>query len=272
MSATYDTVNRIVILDQIPPVGGVINIDVQKDLYSDGKNQWVGNAALRPFIFPWQAIGGQPLPGGGVSPRIFFLISPWKIRPWEGDHQLTLSKNLFTEDGSNLTVPTLGDFTVLVNEVSDFSSGDDRVNTLIDSQVLLDSTVDTVVDLSNITFANNAAPIDDFYNDKAVVFEDANGNRIQRFIMDYTGATRQARLNQPLPVGFTLVQGNTAIVTAHYDIRATSLLEADMVRNLDATGNGWVQLLEAGTTNVLLQKTMTGFEACKSIIQRLVKS
>jgi hypothetical protein len=130
-SATYDTSNFLVILDQIAPVSGVVNIDVQEDLYSDGKEQWLSDLSLNRFRFPWQAIGGQTLPNGAVAPRIFFLLSPWKIRPYEDDHQVALSKNLFTEDGSNLTVPTLGDYTVLVNEISDFSSGDDRINDLL---------------------------------------------------------------------------------------------------------------------------------------------
>ena len=130
-AATYDPISKLIVLDQIAPSGGVVNIDVQADLYSDAKEQWLSDLSLNRYRFPWRSIGGNPLPGGAVAPRIFFLLAPWKIRPFEADHQVTLAKNLFTEDGSALTVATQGNYTVLVNEVSDFSSGDDRLQLII---------------------------------------------------------------------------------------------------------------------------------------------
>ncbi len=46
-------------------------------------------------------------------------MNGWKIRPYEGNHTLNLTGNLFIDEpetyGSNVTVPTIGYYTVLVN-------------------------------------------------------------------------------------------------------------------------------------------------------------
>lgn len=148
--ATYDTTNKIVILDQVAPDG---NNQVQLsviELYSDAKGQWLSDLALNRFVFPWIAIGGQPLPGGAVAPRIYFLRDPWQIRPYEADHDLTLRTNLFTENGIAVTVPTIGDYTVNSNIISEFSSGDDRVNDLL--KMILDLWRLAGADISNPLF------------------------------------------------------------------------------------------------------------------------
>lgn len=132
MKATYDTNAKLVILDQIAPVSGIVFLDVQKDLYSDAKVQWLNDSNLNKFVFPYLAIGGQTLSGGAIAPRIYFLKSPWQIRPYEADHDLTLSKNLFSESGDPLFIPTLGNFTVYSNTVNDFGSGDDRLQRILD--------------------------------------------------------------------------------------------------------------------------------------------
>jgi hypothetical protein len=54
------------------------------------------------------------------------------MAPWEADHTLTLDRNIFTDDGRSLVIPSNGGYTILVNALSDFSSGDDRVETLLD--------------------------------------------------------------------------------------------------------------------------------------------
>ena len=131
MTVTYDPINKIIILDQVAPVDNLVEFDVQSDLYSDAKRQWLASASLNRYYFPWLAIGGQPLPGGNVAPRIFFLLAPWKIRPYEADHDVTFNKNLFSEDGSNLFLPTVGDYTVGVSVTNDFSSGDPKVDQIL---------------------------------------------------------------------------------------------------------------------------------------------
>lgn len=130
-AATYDPVNKLIILDQVAPADNLVQYDVQRDLYSDAKEQWKDNDELNKYYFPWSAIGGQELPGGANAPRIFFLLTPWKIRPFEANHDAIFNKNLFTEDGSNLFVPTLGGFTVAPTVNNDFGSGDPKVDQIL---------------------------------------------------------------------------------------------------------------------------------------------
>ena len=57
--------------------------------------------------------GGDSLGGGLYIPPYFFLQEGWKVRPMEADHLLTITGNLFTEDGSSPLVNTIGNFNVI---------------------------------------------------------------------------------------------------------------------------------------------------------------
>lgn len=138
---TYDTASKLVILDAAP-VGGISNINVQRDLYSDAKVQWLNNSSLNKFIFPWVPVGGQVLPSGSVVPRFFFLKAPWTIRPYEEDHALNLEGNIFREDGAKLTSPTLGDYTVEVNVLTDVGPQDPFGATAVGAKTFADVMVE----------------------------------------------------------------------------------------------------------------------------------
>ena len=72
--ATYDPTAKTVTLDpEAPGPDGQVSYNVQEDFYSDAKQQWLDDLTLNQFKFPYTAIGGQPLPGGAVAPRIYFL-------------------------------------------------------------------------------------------------------------------------------------------------------------------------------------------------------
>ena len=58
-------------------------------------------------------VGGDELGGGLYIPVYVFLKSGWKVRPMEASHQLTITGNLFTEDGSSPLVNTLGNYNVI---------------------------------------------------------------------------------------------------------------------------------------------------------------
>jgi len=119
----YDVATRTVIADTAP-VSGAVNTNVQIDLFSDAKVQWINDDALNRIEFPWTVIGGNSLPDGGVVPRFFFLKPPWVLRPYEADHAWNLSGNIFRLDGAKLTTSTLGDFTVEVNVITDVGPQD----------------------------------------------------------------------------------------------------------------------------------------------------
>ena len=58
-------------------------------------------------------VGGDELGGGLYIPVYVFLKAGWKVRPMEANHSLVIIGNLFTEDGSNPLVNTLGNYNVL---------------------------------------------------------------------------------------------------------------------------------------------------------------
>lgn len=104
----------------IEPIGppdsdGVINIDIQVDIYSDGKEDWLASTDLNKMKFPVQAVGGQTVSAGQLGTTYLFINS-WKIKPYEGAHTFNLSGNAYTNDGLPLVVETYAtDLNVRVN-------------------------------------------------------------------------------------------------------------------------------------------------------------
>lgn len=107
-----DTTNKLFIAKP-----GITSFDVKIDLYSDAKEHWIAGGVAFGFDFPVRTIGGDPVGGGVFAGDLYFLRDGWKIRPDEADHTLSITGNLFLDAGEagGLFVPTLGDFTVLVN-------------------------------------------------------------------------------------------------------------------------------------------------------------
>ena len=96
------------------------------DLYSEWKEQvkLIDNMKHPPAF---RTVGGDPISDTQNLGATFFLTNGWRIRPFEGDHTLTITGNLFTDPAGDLiVVPTLGDFTVLVTMI---------VSNLVDSSV-----------------------------------------------------------------------------------------------------------------------------------------
>ena len=112
MKVEFRGTNKLIVVNT-----GITELDVQVDLYSDFK-EWLktdDNAKYKPAI---RTVGGDPTTGIKSVAPYFFLTNGWKIRPQEGDHTLTISGNLFVDEpgtyGYNLTIPTIGDYTVTV--------------------------------------------------------------------------------------------------------------------------------------------------------------
>lgn len=110
-SVTFDGPNKLIIVDN-----GITDLDAKVDLYSDWK-EWVitSGSDNGKYLPAFRSTGGDELPGGQFVSGYFFLTNGWRIRPYEGDHQLTVLGNLFVDGGGNPFIPTLGDYTVLVN-------------------------------------------------------------------------------------------------------------------------------------------------------------
>lgn len=92
---TFDGVAKII--DIVP---GISTIDVEADVYSAWK-EWIleGDNAKYPQAI--RTIGGEPLVGGKVSPKYFFLLNGWVLRTYVGSGVVYIETNLFSEGGGN---------------------------------------------------------------------------------------------------------------------------------------------------------------------------
>ena len=110
---TFDGVNKIIIVNN-----GENSIDVKTDIYSEWKI-WIASSYNAKFFQAIRVVGGDPTVGSNAVAPYFFLTNGWKIRPYEGNHTLNISGNLFVDEpgtyGYNITIPTEGYFQVLVN-------------------------------------------------------------------------------------------------------------------------------------------------------------
>lgn len=144
--ATFNPITRIIKLTEAPSgPEGLVFIDVQIDLYSDMKEDWLNNASLRKFHPPIRVVGGDPLPGSKTLGDTYFLRSDWKIEPYDADQRLTVEGNLYSEDGTSPFIkPTGGSYSVQIER---------SVSNLVDS---------TIAQLPEIQFSSyrNAVCVD----------------------------------------------------------------------------------------------------------------
>ena len=109
MAFTFDATNKLIILST-----GTVSIDLA-DLWSDWKD-WLllGHAGAARAL---DTVGGEPIDAsaGTMVPLFLFLLNGWKIRPYEGDHTLSVAGGtLVVSGGGDPFVSTLGDYTVRI--------------------------------------------------------------------------------------------------------------------------------------------------------------
>ena len=133
----FNEITKIITVTLAPDVNGEIYIDVKTDLYSDGKEDWVINENLRKFVFPVRSAGGDDLPGSKALGATFFLASDWKIRPYEASHKLIINGNLYSEDGTDPFLDTVGTYTVrIIQQVSSLVTSIDVITAADISQAV----------------------------------------------------------------------------------------------------------------------------------------
>jgi len=108
---TFDGINKIILVNE-----GITELDFRVDVYS-GWKEWVTdpNQTNSRYLEALSVIGGDPLPGDRVLGTTFFLENGWRMRTWEGDHELTVTGNVFTRTGVSAFVPTLESWTITIN-------------------------------------------------------------------------------------------------------------------------------------------------------------
>ena len=94
----------------------VSSFSVQVDLYSDWK-EWAqaANGANLKFLQAFRTVGGDTI-GAGLDVGDYYFIfndNGWRVRSWEGDHELIVNGNLYPEDSTNpIFSQTSGPYTV----------------------------------------------------------------------------------------------------------------------------------------------------------------
>jgi len=118
-----DTTNKILVVTLAPDGNDKVNVNVQRDIWSDLLDDWESTLALRRHRFPVVAIGGQTVSTGKLGTS-YVLRDPWRIAPYEADHEFTIDGNLSTElETAILVLPTVGAYTV---------SAPQKVSTLVE--------------------------------------------------------------------------------------------------------------------------------------------
>ncbi len=103
----FDGNNKVILVE-----AGVKFIDVQRDIYSEWK-RWIVHPQNKKFTRAIRVVGGDSLPVDNLG-STFFLMNGWKIKPYEGDHRLTIDGNIYAMDGSDIIKDTDGNFKVSI--------------------------------------------------------------------------------------------------------------------------------------------------------------
>ena len=137
MAFTFDATNKLIILST-----GTTSFDLA-DLWTAWKDwQRLGNAGAARAL---DTVGGEPIDAaaGTMVPLFLFLLNGWKIRPYEGDHTLTVTGGtLVVSGGGDPFVSTLGDYTVRIRyqqpvQAIGYSTG----STLVDYEQIASVTI-----------------------------------------------------------------------------------------------------------------------------------
>ncbi len=92
-------------------IGFGITVIAVTEIYSRWKDWVLDNPE---FLEAISILGGDPISAEQSVGFTYFLENGWKIRSWEDDHNLEVTGNLFTRDGSSPFIPTVGQYRVQI--------------------------------------------------------------------------------------------------------------------------------------------------------------
>ena len=148
---------------------GVIEVDVQIDIYSEWKDVVKEGDNLK-FLEAIRTVGGDPTSSTKALGATFFLINGWRILPDSQNHRLQINGNIFTDPAGDA--------------ISDFPSVgvvivENTVSNLIDQVTTNVNTIENIVRGKVIT--NPVTGLMEVYDENDVllftapIFEDAAG-------------------------------------------------------------------------------------------------
>lgn len=135
---TFDGPNKLMLINY-----GVTELNVEVDFYSDWK-EWSTLYDHGKFLPAMRSVGGDPTTGGRALGATFFLMNGWRVRTWNGDHRLTVTGNLYTEEGEPPFIPVTGPYTTIIES---------NVSNLVDRLDGLGVTAQDKADITNLIAA-----------------------------------------------------------------------------------------------------------------------
>lgn len=99
---TFDGENKYIIINE-----GVTELDVEEDVYSAWKD-WTFQRDYLKWEDAMRSTGGDPLPGGDFLGATFFLVNGWRIFVKQGPSNITVTGNIYTEEGDPVFVTENG--------------------------------------------------------------------------------------------------------------------------------------------------------------------
>lgn len=95
---TADASTRVITVTKVP-VSGLSSLNVQIDIFSDLKEDWLASSALQKLEFPFTSFGDPKSATEDIGPYMFLRNDlGWRILPYDADHELTLNGNLVATD------------------------------------------------------------------------------------------------------------------------------------------------------------------------------
>lgn len=111
-NVTFDGTNKLITVNSL-----VTALSVKVDLYAAWKD-WVLLDNNAQYLAAFSVIGGEEISTEVTVDTTYFLLNGWKIRPYEGNHVLTITGNLFVDGGGSPMIQTVGNYNVLVNMIT----------------------------------------------------------------------------------------------------------------------------------------------------------
>lgn len=111
MAVEFDGENKLILISS-----GTTTINVKDNVYEPWK-QWTITGSNLEYLPAMRAIGGDPTVSGQFLGSTFFMLNDWRIRSWEGTHELTINGNLYVDGGGNPFIPPTGSHTITYTRV-----------------------------------------------------------------------------------------------------------------------------------------------------------